>query len=115
MVVLKQYDHSNCKIGGTALKAFLVLSSGVIYGYYYAHILKVDEEEFEDTGITSGRAICIILRFPACLDTSIQLGTLLRVSLFVHGLATAALLLNWALRKVNRLLFGSSTAVKWGQ
>ncbi|KAG0502957.1 hypothetical protein HPP92_003029 [Vanilla planifolia] len=36
-------------VGALWLVVFLVLSSGVIYGYY-AHILKVDEEEFGGHG-----------------------------------------------------------------
>ncbi|CAL5386777.1 unnamed protein product [Camellia sinensis] len=54
---------------------FLVISSGIIYGYY-AMILKIDEEDFGGHGalLQEGLFVSIML---SCMDSCIQLGALL--------------------------------------
>uniref|UniRef100_A0A251UBU4 Rab5-interacting n=1 Tax=Helianthus annuus TaxID=4232 RepID=A0A251UBU4_HELAN len=64
-------------VGGIWIVAFLLISSGIIYGYYTI-ILQVDEEEFGGHGLLLQEGLfASFTLFLLGLDPSIQLGILL--------------------------------------
>ncbi|KAL6619809.1 hypothetical protein ACP70R_031713 [Stipagrostis hirtigluma subsp. patula] len=65
-------------VGAVWIALFLAISTGTIY-WYYAYLLKIDEEEYGGHGALLQEGL--FASFTLFLDSSVQFGSLLRSSL----------------------------------